>query len=197
MTAPRFQFRALQWGFLGLGLLLLGSWSIGDVASRDFQSTEARKLDAAALLGEGVLGRVEIPRLGIRAIVAEGTDVKTLGRAVGHVARTAQPGGNGNCALAGHRDSFFLGLGGARVDDVIRIVTPERTYAYRVEWTAVVEPKRVDLLDSTATRSLTLVTCYPFVYVGHAPKRFVVRASQVELEDRGAIESHGLVAEGR
>jgi len=125
-----------------------------------------------------VLGRIEIPRLRIAAIVAEGTDDKTLARAIGHVTSTALPGSPGNCALAGHRDTFLRGLGDVRANDSIRIVTLERTYTYRVEWGVVVEPDRVDLLDSTATRSLTLVTCYPFNFVGRAPQRFVVRARQ-------------------
>ena len=138
--------------------------------------------DAArpAAMADGVLGMLEIPRLRITAVVAEGTDEKTLGRAVGHIPSTAGPGTPGNCGLAGHRDTFLRGLGGVRIDDVIRIVTLERTYSYRVEWSMVVEPDRIDTLDSTATPSLTLVTCYPFTFVGHAPQRFVVRARQVE-----------------
>ena len=228
-TRPR--FRWLETGFLILGVLLLGLWSKTYFETRGFQSAESRKLDAAlreaesrprgaapshnaAFVGprgsvpatgeKGVLGRIEIPRLRITAIVAEGVDVKTLQRAVGHVTSTALPGGPGNCALAGHRDTFFRGLGGVGVNDVIRIVTLERTYTYQVEWSAVVEPRRVDLLDSTATRSLTLVTCYPFVFVGHAPQRFVVRARQIEtftgstaIEDRGALQPQGLMAERR
>jgi sortase A len=156
------------------------------------------------LAHDAVLGRVEIPRLGISAIVADGTDAKTLGRAVGHIPTTALPGRPGNCALAGHRDTFLRGLGGVRPRDVIRVVTLEGTYAYQVAWTEVVDPRRVDVLDSTATRSLTLVTCYPFVFVGHAPKRFVVRATQITQVDAagsGATAARdgfeGLTAEGR
>ena len=117
---------------------------------------------------------------------------------------TALPGRPGNCALAGHRDTFLRGLGGVRVNDVIRVVTLERTYTYQVEWSVVVEPRRVDVLDSTATRSLTLVTCYPFRFIGHAPQRFVVRARQVDpvasataFEERSAFQPQGLTAEGR
>jgi len=102
---------------------------------------------------------------------------------------TALPGGPGNCGLAGHRETFFRGLGGVRENDVIRIVTRTRTYTYRVEWSAVVEPRRIDVLDSTATRSLTLVTCYPFNYVGHAPRRFIVRATQVTRVEGSAMRS--------
>jgi sortase A len=159
--STRHPFRRLRWGSLGFGLLLLAPWS-----------TTARAAD--------VIGRIEIPRLHIGAIVAEGADVGTLRRAVGHIPSTARPGSPGNCALAGHRDTFLRGLGAVRSRDVIRVVTTDRTYTYRVEWSAVVEPRRVDVLDSTATRSLTLITCYPFVFAGHAPRRFVVRARQVD-----------------
>ena len=220
------KFRVLQWGFLLLGLLLIASWSRNDFASHQFQANEARKLETvvrakerartaatreaprpakrespgalAKGLGPGVLGRVEIPRLHIGAIVADGVDDRTLGHAVGHIHATAPPGGNGNCVLAGHRDTFFRGLGDVQRDDVIRIVEPERTWSYRVVWTAVVEPNQVEVLDSTATRSLTLVTCYPFGFLGHAPQRFIVRAIQVEPGKGDASPSHGgLAARGR
>src|SRR4030095_2824733 len=204
---PRLRFRWLQRGFLVLGLLLLALWSKTFLEERGFQSAESRKLEAAlreaaadpsggalsnaAFVGQPastppqhaieqgeVLGRVDIPRIGITAIVAQGSDAKTLRRAVGHITSTALPAGPGNCALAGHRDTFLRGLGAVRVNDVIRIVTLERTFTYQVEWSAVVEPRRVDVLDPTTDRSLTLVTCYPFEFVGHAPQRFVVRARQ-------------------
>ena len=216
--------RLFQSGFLLLSLLALGSWSRSDLASRTFQADELRKLEGAAPRvpwgsgadaalvaatpmdrsgprspseGPGVLGRIEIPRLGIRAIVAEGSDPGTLGRAVGHVTSTARPGSAGNCTLAGHRDTFFRGLGGIRVADVIRIVAPPRIYEYRVEWTAVVEPTRVDVLDPTVRPSLTLVTCYPFGFLGHAPRRFVVRARQLERRNAAGDPAQGLTAEGR
>ena len=115
-------------------------------------------------------------------MMTEGVDKQTLSRAIGHVPTTARPGEPGNCALAGHRDSFLRGLGGVRVDDVVRIVTATRTFEYRVEWTRIVDPHQVDVLDSTATRSLTLVTCYPFEFLGHAPQRFIVRAREVPLD---------------
>lgn len=194
---------------LGIGLLALWSWNALEARTFEARATaqlaESRRAVDAARVGhaprharpaaspsaprakalpesEQVLGRIEIPRLRIHAIVAEGTDDRTLRHAVGHIGATALPGGAGNCALAGHRDTFLRGLGGVRTNDVIRIATRERTYLYRVDWTQVVLPRRVDVLDSTATRSLTLVTCYPFVYVGHAPKRFIVRATQIGVE---------------
>jgi len=202
----RHRFHWLQWGLLLSGVLLLGLWSRTELVSRVFQAAEAAELEASLSQGAtdlavvavrpglgvhgsatevlarrpGVLGRLEIPRLRISAIVAEGVDKKTLARAVGHVSTTAQPGRPGNCALAGHRDTFLRGLGNVRVNDVIRIVTRDRTYVYEVEWTEVVEPRRIDVLDPTPQRAVTLITCYPFRYVGHAPKRFIVRARQVD-----------------
>lgn len=187
MTAHR-RFRWLQWGLLMSGLLLLGLWARAELRAHAYQEAESLKLDAtlravstAAPGSRGhVLGRLEIPRLRIRAIVAEGVDSKTLARAVGHVGTTAWPGKPGNCALAGHRDTFLRGLGNIRVNDVIRIVTSDRTYLYQVDWTEVVGPRRIDVLEPTPERSVTLITCYPFRYVGHAPKRFIVRARQVD-----------------
>lgn len=143
-------------------------------------SGPARRSTPSVAAAKGALGRIEIPRLRISGMIAEGTDTRTLKRAVGHVVRTSQPGQAGNVGLAAHRDGFFRGLGGVRKDDLIRIVTVRGTYSYRVEWMVVVDPHRIDVLDSTAEPSLTLITCYPFNWIGRAPKRFVVRAKQFE-----------------
>jgi sortase A len=112
--------------------------------------------------------------------VADGADATTLRRAVGHVPWTAFPGEQGNVGLAGHRDSFFRKLEGVRKNDLIRVSTPDGIYAYRVESTTVVEKRRVDVLAPSPSPQLTLVTCFPFHYVGSAPKRFIVRARQIE-----------------
>jgi len=143
-------------------------------------SSSVKRSTPAAAIVKGALGRIEIPRLRISGMIAEGTDNGTLKRAVGHVVSTAQPGEVGNVGLAAHRDGLFRGLGGVRKNDLIRVVTVRGTFIYRVEWMAVVDPHRVDVLDSTAEPSLTLITCYPFDFIGHAPKRFVVRARQFE-----------------
>ena len=79
--------------------------------------------------------------------------------------------------LAGHRDTFFRRLRDIRADDLIRVVTPEGTFTYRVEGTQIVDPEDVWVLNQTAAPALTLVTCYPFTYIGSAPQRFIVRAS--------------------
>jgi sortase A len=126
-----------------------------------------------------LLGRIEIPRLGIAAIVREGNDDATLAVAVGHIPGTAQPGERGNVVLAGHRDTFFRALRGIRRRDTIRISTPRRQDDYVVESTEVVGPKETRVLESSRDGLLTLVTCYPFGFIGRAPKRFIVRASLI------------------
>jgi LPXTG-site transpeptidase (sortase) family protein len=126
-----------------------------------------------------VLGRIEIPRIGVSAIVREGDDDATLSIAVGHIPGTARPGERGNMALAGHRDSFFRALRHIRIHDAIRISTAGRRYEYRVDATEVVAPEATEVLDQTGAAVLTLVTCYPFGYLGHAPNRFIVRASRL------------------
>lgn len=126
-----------------------------------------------------LIGRLEAPRLGLRAIVAPGIDGRTLRHAVGHVPGTALPGEPGNVALAGHRDRAFRRLRDVREGDQLRLVTPTGTYEYVVEGSEVVSPDRSDLLGPTSRPMLTLITCYPFFMVGPAPDRFVVRAHQV------------------
>jgi sortase A len=125
-----------------------------------------------------VLGRIEIPRIGVSAIVREGDDDATLAVAVGHIPGTARPGERGNMALAGHRDSFFRALRNIEIDDVIRVRVLGIGYTYRVDSTEVVAPDSMGVLASTEDSVLTLVTCYPFAYVGNAPSRFIVRASR-------------------
>lgn len=123
-----------------------------------------------------VIGRLEIPRLRVSTIVRAGTDARTLRLAVGHIAGTPLPGQRGNVGLAGHRDTFFRRLRTIRPDDEIRFVTPKGTFTYRVQRTDVVRPTDVWVLDPTEQPTLTLVTCYPFTYIGSAPQRFIVRA---------------------
>jgi sortase A len=124
-----------------------------------------------------MIGRVEIPRLAVSVVVRAGSDARTLQLAVGHIPGTALPGDTGNVGLAGHRDTFFRRLKDIRPDDEIRFETPHGMFVYRVERTVVVEPTDVWVLDQSDDSILTLVTCYPFTYVGSAPQRFIVRAS--------------------
>jgi sortase A len=134
-----------------------------------------------------VLGRLDIPRLNIRVMVREGADESTLRRAVGHIPGTALPGYTGNVALAGHRDTFFRALRNIRKDDSIELETEGATYHYLVQSTKIVTPRDVSVLRASGGETLTLVTCYPFYYIGSAPKRFIVHAVQV-----AAIPQHPL-----
>jgi sortase A len=126
------------------------------------------------------LGRLEIPRLNVSAIVRAGSDSRTLRLAVGHIGGTSLPGEPGNIGLAAHRDTFFRRLGEIREHDVVRFVTRDGTFVYRVEGTQVVDPDDTWVLNPTEEPALTLVTCYPFRYVGSAPRRFIVRAHLAE-----------------
>lgn len=127
-----------------------------------------------------VLGRLEVPRLGISVIVAEGTTADVLSKAVGHIPGTGPLCGSGNTALAGHRDTFFRDLKDIRPGDLIKVTSPLATKKYRVDWTDVVKPTAVDVLAKTPRNALTLMTCYPFHFIGAAPERFIVRASEIE-----------------
>lgn len=124
-----------------------------------------------------MIGRLEIPRLDVSVVVRAGSDARTLQLAVGHIPGTALPGDRGNVGLAGHRDTFFRRLDDIRPGDEIRVTTLRGVFTYRVQRTVVVQPRDVWVLDPANVATLTLVTCYPFTYVGSAPQRFIVRAS--------------------
>lgn len=139
-----------------------------------------------------LVGRIEIPRLGFQAIVLEGSDSSTLRVAVGHIPETAQPGETGNFVLGGHRDTFFRPLKGIRDGDEVDMVTPTGNYRYNVQWTQVVSPSETDVLKPTREPSLTLVTCYPFQFIGSAPQRFIVRARQIDTRPVSAMQAASL-----
>jgi sortase A len=128
---------------------------------------------------QSVIGRLEIPRLKLAVMVREGADEGTLSRAVGHIPGTALPGNIGNVGLAGHRDTFFRALRNIRGGDLIDLQTTAGTYRYLVKSTRIVTPRDVSVLQASGGETLTLVTCYPFYYVGSAPRRFIVHATQV------------------
>jgi len=122
------------------------------------------------------LAVLRIPKIGLEVSVLEGTDDWTLNRAVGHIGDTASPGSEGNSGIAGHRDGFFRGLKDVAAGDVIELETLGGTGRYRIERAWIVDPEDVSVLDPTPEPTLTLVTCYPFYFVGSAPQRFIVRA---------------------
>jgi sortase A len=186
----------LRWSrniFFIIGLLALSYVGYMLLDARFYQARQDRRLEQALngvhpawtetlvipVRDGSPLGRIEISRVGLTAIVQEGVNEGTLRRAVGHIPGTALPGQRGNVALAGHRDTFFRGLRQIRKDDEITLTTLTGSYRYRVESTRVVEPEATEVLDDAETEILTLVTCYPFNFVGSAPQRFIVRAYRI------------------
>ena len=134
---------------------------------------------SVAAIRDGTLGRIEIARLGVTAMIMEGVDERTLQHAVGHIPGTSLPWQPGNVAIAGHRDTFFRALRNIRHGDDITLTTLNGTYRYHVDSTQVVPPEDTQVLNHSADSILTLVTCYPFYFVGPAPKRFIVRAHKI------------------
>jgi sortase A len=144
----------------------------------------APEVSRKLVLPDLLIGRLQIPRLGVAAMVREGADERTLRQAVGHIPGTALPGKTGNVALAGHRDTFFRELRNIRRDDAIDLQTDHGTYRYVVDSTKIVGPREVGVLKASGGETLTLVTCYPFYYIGSAPKRFIVHAAQLAVNSR-------------
>jgi len=182
----------LRWSrrlLFAVGASALGYCTFVVVDSRMFQQRELHQLESQLRLTavsasvtpntNGLIGRIEIPRLGLSTMVMEGTAEATLRRAVGHIAGTGLPGHRGNTGIAGHRDTFFLPLRNIRREDAITVTTLRGQYRYRVVSMKVVNPENVGVLDSDGGEILTLVTCYPFYFVGSAQERFIVRAERV------------------
>lgn len=139
----------------------------------DLARRESRPLTSGALLG-----RMEIPNLDISVMVLEGDDDNVLAKAAGHVPNTAFPGGAGNVVIAAHRDTFFRALRNIKKNDEITFTTTRGIYHYLVQTTDKVKPEEVKFLQATSRPTLTLITCYPFYFIGSAPKRFIVQAWQ-------------------
>ncbi len=135
--------------------------------------------------GHSPLGRIQISAVGLSAMILEGIDERTLRRAVGHIPGTPLPGQPGNVALAGHRDTFFRALRNIREGDEVTMETLSGLYRYRVDSTKVVDPGETQVLNNSDDAILTLVTCYPFSFVGPAPKRFIVRAHKLATTATG------------
>lgn len=148
---------------------------IGRLQHSPRKSSSAPKLSA----GTALIGRLSVPRLHLSAMVHEGIDSKTLQLAIGHIPSTVLPGQVGNVGVAGHRDTFFRGLKDVRNKDEIQFSTLTGHFKYVVESLTVVSPDSLAVLAPSSENVLTLVTCYPFSYIGLAPKRFIVRARQV------------------
>jgi sortase A len=141
-------------------------------AQEQYKGSRSR---AVAKQGD-VLGRIEIPRLGVMVAILEGTTSRTLRLGVGHIEGTALPGEPGNAAIAGHRDTYFRALKDIRANDEIQIQTATGLSHYEVDRVQIVAPGDTGILAPSPGSDLTLVTCYPFHFIGAAPERFVVHA---------------------
>lgn len=183
--------RTLERLLLIVGVLALSWYATAHVVAAREQAALSRELETARaaaaesrphdavpvrLQTRALVGRIEVPRIKLSAVAREGVDVRTLRGSVGHVPGTSLPGDAGNAAFAAHRDTFFSPLKFIRAGDQIVITTPDGVHRYAVTGTRVVDPSDVSVLQPMAGRRLTLITCYPFDYVGSAPKRFIVQA---------------------
>jgi LPXTG-site transpeptidase (sortase) family protein len=136
--------------------------------------------DLSTIPPGGLIGRLDIPRLKLSAPVEAGEDASVLDFAVGYLPDTPLPWQPGNSAFAAHRDRLFRSLEGIRVGDDIELSTIHGNLQYKVSRTLIVNPEDLWVLDPSPDANLTLITCYPFQYVGRAPKRFVVQARKIE-----------------
>ncbi len=184
--ASSLTLRGAFYFFLAGGVLALGyaGYVIGDAHA--YQAVEKSRFENVSrsegphpVTQGGVIGEIDVPRLGIQTMVVEGDSNRILRRAVGHMPETPLPWESGNVALAGHRDSFFRPLRNVRSGDAITLKTINGDFQYEVESTEVVPANDMHVLDASSGRTLTLITCFPFYYVGSAPNRFIVRAREV------------------
>jgi sortase A len=182
--------RGASYFLLTLGVAALGYVGYVSADSKAYQAEEKEQFTQAVVtlhatlhpgvLREGdVIGEIQVPRLGIEAMVVQGESARNLQRAVGHISNSALPGESGNVALAGHRDTFFRPLKEIRPGDEIRFRTAIGIFEYRVESIQIVAPVDTKVLAPSSGHDLTLITCFPFSFVGRAPGRFVVRAREV------------------
>jgi sortase A len=188
---PRsFLLRVASYVFLAIGVFSISYVGYVVVEAHAYEARELSRFENASqaqkeapppLIEGGVIGEIQVPRLNLKAIVVQGDSHTILRHAVGHIPDTSMPGQYGNVAIAGHRDTFFRPLRNIRLGDTIHLRTPDRDFSYQVEATAVVPASAVEVLSAKDGRTLTLITCFPFDYIGAAPNRFVVRARQIEL----------------
>jgi len=176
---------------LGMGLVCLAWFGVLELRAARGQITLAEALERGLDAGSfahtagipragGMIGRLEIPRVALSVMVVEGDEDETLQVAAGHLPDTPWPWETGNSAIAAHRDTFFRPLKDVRINDAIRLVTLRGTFEYAVTGARIVGADDVSVLTAGDRSSLTLITCYPFGYVGRAPERFVVQAARRE-----------------
>lgn len=158
--------------------------------SPDFRHWSAKRVqdyqESLAAHFAPAMALLRIPKIHLEVPVLEGTDDLSLNRAVGHIAGTAMPGENGNIGIAGHRDGYFRGLKDVDLGDKIEIATQKETMTYLIDQITIVNPSDVWVLKPRPDRpTLTLVTCYPFYYVGSAPRRYIVQATLASSKHEG------------
>jgi sortase A len=161
------------------GFVLLDAWIFERRQTRNLERLSPSLGERPVAAVEGLIGKIEIPRVGLSAVVVEGTDKATLRRAAGHIQGTAIPGQPGNIGIAAHRDTFFRPLRNVRLNDIVALTTSRARYHYRVVSMRVVGPTELSVLNPSQREILTLVSCYPFYFIGPAPNRFIVRAERV------------------
>ncbi len=192
LARTRWLLRGSRYLLFITGILALGYVGLTLLDARLYQASAKRSLEShiqvekeqkviqpkpAVRLGD-VLGRMDIPRLGVSVAVLQGTKSRMLRLGAGHIEGTPLPGEPGNIGIAGHRDTFFRELKDIRSHDEIQLQTATGFFRYEVDWVKVVAPDDNSVLAPSTASALTLVTCYPFYLVGPAPNRFVVRAHQ-------------------
>jgi sortase A len=174
---------------LVLGVQVRGSQIIAAGIGKPQPTVDGVARDNASV-AEGVIGRIEIPALALSAPITSDFDINSLRMGVGHIPGTAVPGGLGTVGLAGHRDSFFRPLRRIAPKMEIRLVDKSGIYHYVVDSTEIVSPNKVDVLDIVTRPELTLITCFPFDYVGAAPRRFIVHAHLLSASPDGVSAIH-------
>jgi sortase A len=165
-------------------------------AAAEISKFERAAAGSRELSAGGVIGDMMVPRLGLKVVVAEGVTDGVLKRAAGHMPETSLPGQQGNVALAAHRNTFFGPLRRIHLGDIIVLKTAEASFLYQVESTSVVAPSNVQVLEASTAPTLTLITCFPFDYVGAAPQRFIVRAREIRATT-DEVSIHKVSSTGR
>ena len=186
-------------GLLGIGVACTVWWGLASLSAMRFQHQQRAHFermrmaaagvtrDSAPLLMGSVVGTLDIPRLRLSVVIAEGDGEATLGVAVGHLPDTPLPWRDGNSALAGHRDTFFRSLQHIHVGDEVRVSTRHGDFRYQVRETRVVSPNELWVLGPTDHPTLTLITCFPFTSIGKAPRRFIVKAERTGTAEANEV----------
>ena len=198
-------WRVAEWGCWSCGLLLCGffiahvvqgevrrvqdlervdlAWSVATPDMSLWSEARIHAWEEARQTGvTDVLAVLDIPNLNLSVPVYASASDLDMDRGAGWIPGTARPGETGNIGIAGHRDGYFRVLKDAAVGDTLRLRTPAGLERYVVDEILIVDPVDIEVLDPTDQQMLTIVTCYPFYFVGSAPQRYIIRARQVGLD---------------